>query len=239
MDYLFPYDIVEENGFYGLKDAKGNYIVPCIMDDIVNLEDEELGLSLWNDYGCVYLNKDNKIGFFTHSGKYIAPEFDEGTASPDQDIYVRKEDQFGVFRYPNYEFEEIAPEDSLLTESEMYDGLDIIEECERYIIRTDYTLGETILLKGCGPDMKSSMMGQVIYIDDEHVIVKVECIDRLLSIDLNRYCLTEENVEKITGKKVEELRTYEFDCFLDALDPETLYPCNVFGLEGFDPMQFA
>ena len=24
MDPLFPYDIVEENGFYGLKDIKGN-----------------------------------------------------------------------------------------------------------------------------------------------------------------------------------------------------------------------
>lgn len=27
MDPLFPYDIVEENGFYGLKDSKGNFVV--------------------------------------------------------------------------------------------------------------------------------------------------------------------------------------------------------------------
>jgi hypothetical protein len=239
MDFLFPYDIVEENGFYGMKDCKGNFVVPCIMDMIHNLEDEELGLSLWADYGCVYLYKDDKIGFFTNSGKYIAPEYDEGMASPDRDIYVRKGDQYAVFYSPDYEYRAIEGEDSILTEYELYDDLSIEEECERYIIRTDYTLGETIILKGCGPDMKSSMMGQVIYIDDEHVIVKVECIDRLLSIDLNRYCLTEENVEKITGKKAADLRTYEHDRFLDALDPETLYPCNVFNIPGFDPMEFA
>ena len=57
MDYLFPYDIVEENGLYGMKDRNGNYVVPCIMDRIHNLEDEELGLSLCADYGCVYIYK--------------------------------------------------------------------------------------------------------------------------------------------------------------------------------------
>jgi hypothetical protein len=213
MDFLFPYDIVVEN--------------------------DELGLSLWADYGCVYLYKDDKIGFFTNSGKYIAPEYDEGMASPDRDIYVRKGDQYAVFYSPDYEYRAIEAENSILNEDELYDDLSIEEECERYIIRTDYTIGEVITLKGCGPDMESHMSGEVIHIDDEHVIVKVKCYTRLLAADLNRYCLSDEDVERITGKKAEDLRTYEHDRFIDALDPYSLYPYNVFGVPGYDPMEFA
>jgi hypothetical protein len=51
MDFMFPYDIVVENGFYGMlngmKDRNGNFVVPCIMDMIHNIENDELGLSLW------------------------------------------------------------------------------------------------------------------------------------------------------------------------------------------------
>lgn len=234
MDYFFPYDIVEENGFYGMKDRNGNFVVPCIMDMIHNIESDELGLSLWADCGCVYLYKDDKMGFYTSSGKYIAPEYDEGAAYPDYDIYVRKGDQFGVFQGSDYEYREIDAENSLLTINEYCQ-----DECERFIIRTDYTIGEVITLKGCGPDMESHMSGEVIHIDDEHVIVKVKCYTRLLAADLNRDCLSDEDVERITGKKVEELRTYEYDCFIDALDPYSLYPYNVFGVPGYDPMVFA
>ena len=239
MNYLFPFDIVEENGFYGLKDANGNYVVPCIMDNIVNLEDEDIGLSLWNDYGCIYLYKGGKMGFYTSSGKCIAPEYDEASASPDHDIYVRKGDQFGILRSPDYEFHEIDAELSILTESELYDEDYCESECERHIIRTDYKLGEIIDLKGCGPDMESEMSGKVIFIDDEHVIVKVKCRTQLLAIDLNRDTLEAEDVERITGQSIENLKTYEHDCFIDALDPYTLYPYNVFGVPGFDPMEFA
>ena len=124
MDLLFPYDIVEENGFYGLKDRNGNLVVPCIMDNIVNLEHEEFGLSLWNDYGCIYLYKDGKIGFFIQSGLYIAPIYDEGAASPDHELYVRKGEQHGVYFGPAYEYRDIEAEYSILTESELYDELD-------------------------------------------------------------------------------------------------------------------
>lgn len=195
MDPLFPYDIVEENGSYGLKDNTGNFVVPCIMDEIVNLEDEELGLSLWGDYGCIYLYKDCKIGFFTHSGFYIAPIYDEGAAYPDQHIYVRKGDQFAAYYAPSYEYRDIDPDFSPLTESEEYDEFE--DERERYLIRTEYTLGEEVTLKGCGPDMESWKSGRVIHIDDEH------------------------------------------DCFIDALDPYSLYPSNIFGIPGFDPMEYA
>lgn len=234
MDFLFPYDIVVENGFHGMKDRNGNFVVPCIMDMIHNIENDELGLSLWADCGCVYLYKDDKMGFYTSSGKYIAPEYDEGTTSPDRDIYVRKGDQFGIFHGSNYEYSEIDAEYSLLTINEYCQ-----DECERFIIRTDYTIGEVITLKGCGPDMESHMSGEVIHIDDEHVIVKVKCYTRLLAADLNRDCLSDEDVERITGKKAEDLRTYEHDRFIDALNPYSLYPYNVFGVPGFDPMEFA
>lgn len=233
MDYFFPYDIVEENGFYGMKDRNGNFVVPCIMDMIHDIESEEIGLSLWADFGCVYLYKDDKMGFFTCSGKYIAPEYDDGIASADHDIYVRKGDQFGVFQGSDYEYREIDAEYSLITINEYCQ-----DECERYLIRTDYTMGEVITLKGCGADMESSMCGQVIHIDDEHVIVKVKCYTRDLA-EINRECLSDEELERITGKKAEELRTYEHDCFLDALDPYSLYPYNVFSMPGFDPMEFA
>lgn len=235
MNYLFPYDIVEEDGFYGLKDSNGNFVVPCIMDKIDNLEDDEIGLSLWNDYGCVYLYKDGKMGFYTSSGKCIFPEYDEGCASPDHDIYVRKGDQFGILHSPDYQFHEIDAEESLLTEYEFCYN----EECERYITRTDYELGEIIDLKGCGPDMESMMSGKVIFIDDGHVIVKVPCYTYLLAADINRETLPYETVEQIIGQPIESLKTYEYDCFIDALDPYMLYPYNVFGMPGFDPMMFA
>ena len=47
------------------------------------------------------------------------------------------------------------------------------------------------------------------------------------------------NAKAITGKNIEELKTYEHGRFIDVLDPHMLYPYNVFSVPGFDPMEFA
>ena len=99
MDYLFPYDIVEENGSEGMKDRDGYFVIPCIMDMIHNLESEELRLPLWGDYGySVYLYKDDKIGFFTQSDKYIVLEYDRFIDALDPDTLY----PYNVFGMPGF-----------------------------------------------------------------------------------------------------------------------------------------
>lgn len=121
MTDIFPYEIIEENGFYGIKDNNGNILVPCIMDEICNMIDEQLGFSTWNDFGGVYLYKDGLTGFFTNDGYYIAPEYDEICISPDQYKYVRKGEVYGVLPYPSYSYREINKEESLICAEECQD----------------------------------------------------------------------------------------------------------------------
>ena len=120
MDNLFPYGIVMEAGFYGLKDANGNFAVPCIMDEIVNLEDEEFVLSFWYDYGTPLYYKESPISFYTKSGRHTTSESDYAVSSSDQDIYVCKQDQFVILSYADYEFQEIVAVYFLHTESVSY-----------------------------------------------------------------------------------------------------------------------
>ena len=115
IEQIFPYTIVSDEKGYGIVDCKGDIVVPCEMDDIVNATDEATGLELWTDYCCVYVVKDGLVGFFTDNGKFIEPAFQNYTVDPcGGDIYVKTEDGFGVFRSPEYVFEEIDEEESML-----------------------------------------------------------------------------------------------------------------------------
>lgn len=117
VEKIFPYTIVSYDNKYGIVDNKGNIVVPCEMDDIQNISDEEIGLELWEDYNCVYLVRDGLLGFFTDNGKYIEPAYLNYTVDPcGGDIHVETLDGYGVLRYPKYILEEIPAESSLLNE---------------------------------------------------------------------------------------------------------------------------
>ena len=117
IESIWPYNIViNEDGFYGITDKAGNLVVPCIMDDIFNSKGE-LGESLWGDFYCVLLVKDGKYGFFTRSGKFIEPAYEDYTVDPcGGDIHVKTDKGYGVFTAPKYIFEEELPQYSLLVE---------------------------------------------------------------------------------------------------------------------------
>lgn len=117
VEKIFPYTIVSYDNKYGIVDNKGNIVVPCEMDDIQNISDEEIGLELWDDYNCVCLVRDGMLGFFTDNGKYIEPAYLNYTVDPcGGDIHVETLDGYGVLRYPKYILEEIPAESSLLNE---------------------------------------------------------------------------------------------------------------------------
>ena len=117
VEKIFPYTIVSYDNKYGIVDNKGNIVVPCEMDDIENISDEEIGLELWEDYNFVYLVRDGLLGFFTDNGKYIEPAYLNYTVDPcGGDIHVETLDGYGVLRYPKYILEEIPAESSLLNE---------------------------------------------------------------------------------------------------------------------------
>ena len=117
VEKIFPYTIVSYDNKYGIVDNKGNIVVPCEMDDIENISDEEIGLELWEDYNCVCLVRDGLLGFFTDNGKYIEPAYLNYTVDPcGGDIHVETLDGYGVLRYPKYILEEISAESSLLNE---------------------------------------------------------------------------------------------------------------------------
>lgn len=119
IERIFPYTIVSCNNKYGIVDNKGNIVVPCEMDDIENISDEEIGLELWEDYNCVCLIRDGLLGFFTNNGKYIEPAYLNYTVDPcGGDIHVETEDGYGIFRSPEYVFDEIGEEESLLADED-------------------------------------------------------------------------------------------------------------------------
>ena len=117
IEQIFPYTIVSDETGYGILDNKGNVVVPCEMDDIVNATDQETGLELWTDYNCVCLVRDGLLGFFTNNGKYIEPAYLNYTVDPcGGDIHVETLDGYGVLRSPEYSLEEISMESSLLND---------------------------------------------------------------------------------------------------------------------------
>ena len=101
IEQIFPYTIVSYDNKYGIVDNKGNIVVPCEMDDIENISDEEIGLELWEDYNCVCLIRDGLFGFFTNNGKYIEPAYLNYAVDPcGGDIHVETLDGYGVLGYP-------------------------------------------------------------------------------------------------------------------------------------------
>ena len=65
IESIWPYTIVKnEDGFYGIIDNAGSLIVPCIMDQIYNPQDDDFGLEMWVDVFCIGLIKNGKCGFF-------------------------------------------------------------------------------------------------------------------------------------------------------------------------------
>ena len=134
IEKIFPYTIVSnDDSMYGIVDNKGNIVVPFEMDDIVNISDEEIGLELWEDYNCVCLVRDGMLGFFTNNGKYIEPAYLNYTVDPcGGDIHVETLDGYGVLRSPNYSFEEISMESSLLNEIAEDDEFEDFEEFDEF-----------------------------------------------------------------------------------------------------------
>ena len=82
VEYISPYTIVKKNDLYGIVDRTGNLVVPCVMDEIVNDKNEEIGLSTWDDFFCVIIVKDGKYGFFTNNGNFIEPAYENYAIDP-------------------------------------------------------------------------------------------------------------------------------------------------------------
>ena len=152
IEQIFPYTIVSDEKGYGIVDNKGNVVVPCEMDDIVNATDEEIGLELWTDYNCVFVVKGGAVGFFTDNGKFIEPAYHNYTVDPcGGDIHVETEDGYGIFRSPESEFEEIGEEESLLADEdedfEDYEEEDFVavnEETPEELREEGYKIAESI-----------------------------------------------------------------------------------------------
>lgn len=123
IESIYPYTIVGENGFYGIINNKSNLIVPCIMDEITNDKDDEIGLEYWADFFSVLIIKNGKYGFFTRNGKFIEPAYENFAIDPcGGDIHVKINECFGVFSAPDYLFEELPAEYSFLAEIESEDN---------------------------------------------------------------------------------------------------------------------
>lgn len=116
VESIYPYTIVKEDEFYGIADNKGNIVVPCVMDDILNFSVDEAGTEYWEDFSCVVLRKDFKYGFFTSNGTFIEPAYDFYALDPfSEDIHVSTNEGYGIFAAPEYVYEALTAEDSLLS----------------------------------------------------------------------------------------------------------------------------
>ena len=62
-----------------------------------------------------------------------------------------------------------------------------------------YKIGDKVSFDYAGPDMASLMYGSVIYVDTEHIIVRVPCRTKGLAGDFNRNYLDAKEVESILG----------------------------------------
>lgn len=138
VELIYPYTIVEEDGLYGITDRNGNLKVPCVMDEISNYKDDEIGLGTWEDFYCVVICKDGKYGFFTANGKFIEPAYEEYAIDPcGGSIHVKTDEGYGVFESPKYVFEPLLAQYSLLTE--IY-GEDFVEDFDEDL-KTWYEMG--------------------------------------------------------------------------------------------------
>ena len=129
VEYISPYTIVKKNDLYGIVDRTGNLVVPCVMDEIVNDKDEEVGLETWADFFCVIIVKDGEYGFFTNNGKLIEPAYEFYAIDPcGGDIHVKTDKGYGMFASPDYLFEEIPVQYSLLEELDLDNFDDDLDE---------------------------------------------------------------------------------------------------------------
>lgn len=93
-----------------------------------------------------------------------------------------------------------------------------------------YNIGDVVRFDYCGPDMTSCDSGRVIYADQEHVIVHVSCTTLDRASGLNRNKVPYEEVERIIGQPIESIKEYEYDRFIDMMDPDSYEPIDVFGI---------
>ena len=133
IETIFPYTLIEQDGLYGIVDDNGVIVVPCVMDDIQNIKHEERDLELWNDFSCVAVCKDDLYGFFTNKGKFIEPAYDTFTVDAcSGNIHVSIDDTYGVLISPEFVFEELSAEDSLLNEDYPCDDDDEFEDDDEF-----------------------------------------------------------------------------------------------------------
>lgn len=91
-----------------------------------------------------------------------------------------------------------------------------------------YKIGDKVSFDYAGPDMTSLMYGSVIYVDTEHIIVRVPCRTKGLAGDFNRNYLDAKEVESILGKDINSVKVYEHDVFVDMMNPFTYLAENFY-----------
>ena len=218
-----PYTIVEENGLYGITDNQGNLVVPCVMDYICNETDEEVGLETWLDFGCVIIRKNEKYGFFTTNGKFIEPAYDTYAIDPcGNDIHVRTEDGYGVFASPEYVFEKVHPQYSLLEEIEPgyfdEDMDDFFDEIENMSLKTWFDMGinEDVVSKikerlhKLGYEFTQELWTST-YKENDNVNIKEFALDVLSRFDTSHFnvSITEKILDLKAQSKGEEIKFWE------------------------------
>lgn len=82
-----------------------------------------------------------------------------------------------------------------------------------------YTKGDSIILNCHNGDATSRKCGEVVHVDNEHLIVRFEFTNAAEAKDFNRNSLTDEEIYRITG--IETLRKNQFDILLDMKSPHT------------------
>lgn len=98
------------------------------------------------------------------------------------------------------------------------------EAREKLGLKESYSLGETVRLDGCGPDMSCCATGQIIYVDDCYAIAHVPCYTYMLATGLNRQTLSSNEVEEIVGHSIDTIKENEHDVFVDMMNPLSYYP---------------
>lgn len=213
IELIHPYKIVMKDGLYGIIDNEGRVLVPCEMDAISNIEDEDIELTYWDDYYCVSIEKDGLFGFFTDNGTFIKPLYDEYAIEPGEgNIHVRKGEEYGIFAAPDYNYEVVEEERSLICESgEGWLDDDEEEDCEfedhseedrllaELFHKAGYDYAESVWNESYAaqaePDMKKYTSDVIEEIISGNLYDSaVESIKEKVSEDLAQYMQAEEDV---------------------------------------------
>lgn len=93
----------------GLLNYKGEFVIPCNVDEILALpcerEDGELS-SCWEEFGFIPIKNEGKWGFYFYDGKYVKPEFDDWIRTTE--MQVIKGNKVYCISNNNHELEEIS-----------------------------------------------------------------------------------------------------------------------------------